>query len=75
MSVSGTNLELSLIFDLQHLCFLHALDKILLSSVVMVLPFHPGRAPIFRTKYVTKKAMNVWQKYKIRTGFEPGPPG
>ena len=28
---------------------------------------------ILRTKSVTKKQMNnAWQKYKIRTGFEPG---
>ena len=31
---------------------------------------------VFRTNSVTKKQMiNAWQKYKIRTGFEPGIPG
>ena len=30
---------------------------------------------LLRTKSVTKKLMNAWQKYKILAGFEPGPPG
>ena len=37
---------------------------------------NPGRAPILRTKSVTKKEMNKsWQKYMILAGFEPGLPG
>ena len=35
------------------------------------LSANPGRAPILRTKSVTKKKL----KYMILAGFEPGPPG
>ena len=37
---------------------------------------NPGRAPILRTKSVTKKLIkNALQKYRYRAGFEPRRPG